>query len=173
VVVVTGASGGVGSAVVQLAAARGATIWAVTSERKADQVRSLGAERIALRGDDLSHSFGRNGVDVVIDLVAGPSFPSLLSILRAHGTYAVSGAIGGPFVELDVRTLYLKDLRLLGCTVLDTEVFPNLVARIEAGEISPLVFETFPLAKIVEAQEAFLRKRHVGKIVLTIAAGKR
>ena len=173
VVVVTGASGGVGSAVVQLAAARGATIWAVTSERKADQVRSLGAERIAFRGDDLSDSFGRNGVDVVIDLIAGPTFPSLLRILRPHGTYAVSGAIGGAIVELDVRTLYLKDLRLLGCTVLDEDVFPNLIARIEAGEISPLVFETFPLANIVEAQATFLQKRHVGKIVLTIGGGER
>ena len=67
----------------------------------------------------------------VIDVVGGPRFSSLLEVLRRNGRYAVSGAIGGPFVELDLRTLYLKDLRLLGCTQLEPKVFPNLIEYIE------------------------------------------
>ena len=57
---------------------------------------------------------GQNSVDVVIDLVAGPRWPALLDVMRPGGRYAVSGAIAGPIVELDVRTLYLKDLRFFG-----------------------------------------------------------
>ena len=74
----------------------------------------------------------------------------------------------GPIAELDLRTLYLKDLALFGCTVLEPEVFPNLVCYIERGEIKPLLAETYSLFDIAQAQEAFLTKRHVGKIVLTL-----
>ncbi len=169
-VLVTGASGGVGSAAVQLARARGAAVVAVTSAAQAAALRSLGAEQTLLREDSLIETLGRDSIDVVIDLVAGSSWPELLDVLRPGGRYAVAGAIGGPLVELDVRTLYLKDLSLFGCTVLAPEVFANLIEHIEQGRIAPLVAETYPLEKIAEAQTAFLAKNHVGKIVLTIAA---
>ena len=80
----------------------------------------------------------------------------------------MSGAIGGAFVELDVRTLYLKDLSFFGCTILEPEVFPNLISLIEQEKIRPLVAETYPLDQIVDAQKAFERKAHIGKIVLTL-----
>ena len=93
----------------------------------------------------------------------------LLEVLRPHGRYAVSGAIAGPMVELDVRTLYLKDLSFFGCTVLEPEVFGNLVRLIELGKIKPLVAETYALADIAKAQTAFAEKNHIGKIVLAVA----
>jgi NADPH:quinone reductase-like Zn-dependent oxidoreductase len=169
-VLVTGASGGVGSATVQLARARGARVIAVTSPAKARTVANLGAERTVHRDDDLVTVIGKNSVDVVVDLVAGPKWPSLLEVLRPGGRYAVAGAIGGPVVELDVRTLYLKDLRFFGCTVLEPEVFATLVQRIERREIEPLVAETYPLAEIHKAQKAFGEKGYVGKIVLSVAS---
>lgn len=167
-VLVTGASGGVGSAAVQLAAARGAEVIAQTSPAKAERLMEIGAAHTVARDDDLCEVVGRGQVDAVVDLVAGPQWPSLLEVLRPRGRYAASGAISGPIVELDVRTLYLKDLSLFGCTVLDDGVFASLVGRIARSEIKPLVAQTFPLGKIAEAQEAFTRKNHVGKIVLTI-----
>ena len=170
-VLVTGASGGVGSAAIQLAHARGADVVAVTSPSKARSLRDLGAARTVSREDDVIEALGRNSVDVVIDLVAGPQWPGLLEVLRPKGRYAVSGAIGGAIVELDVRTLYLKDLSFFGCTVLEPEVFGNLVGSIEMGEIKPLVAATFPLAEIHEAQAAFLKKDHIGKIVLRVQEG--
>ena len=121
-VLVTGASGGVGSAAVQLARARGAEVIAVTSPGKADALRELGARATLGRDADYARELGAGSVDVVVDLVAGDSWPQLLDVLRPGGRYAVSGAIGGPIVELDVRTLYLKDLSLFGCTVLEPEV---------------------------------------------------
>ena len=84
----------------------------------------------------------------------------------------MAGAIGGPLVELDVRTLYLKDLSLFGCTVLEPAVFSNLIEHIERRRISPVVAKTFPIEQIADAQAAFMSKRHIGKIVLTLGAGR-
>jgi len=167
-VLVTGASGGVGSATVQLARARGAKVIAVTSPSKARDLVNLGADKTINRNDDFITEIGANSVDVVVDLVAGPKWPSLLELLRPGGRYAVAGAIGGSMVELDVRSLYLKDLSFFGCTVLGPEVFKNLVGRIERGEIKPLVAKTYPLRDIRTAQEVFGDKGHTGKIVLQV-----
>ena len=167
-VLVTGASGGVGSAAIQLARARGARVIAVTSPAKSEALRRLGAERTLAREDSVVEKLGRDSIDVVVDLVAGPQWSALLDVLRPGGRYAVAGAIGGPLVELDVRTLYLKDLSLFGCTVLDPEVFPNLIDHIESRRLSPVVAETFPLDQIADAQTTFMSKKHIGKIVLTV-----
>lgn len=167
-VLVTGASGGVGSATIQLARARGAEVIAVTSAAKAKDLVQLGATQTLDRNDDFVAMMGANSVDVVVDLVAGPKFPALLELLRAGGRYAVAGAIGGAIVELDVRTLYLKDLSFFGCTVLEAQVFGNLVGRIERKQIAPLVAETHPLSDIGAAQQAFGEKGYIGKIVLKV-----
>ncbi|MBY5983444.1 alcohol dehydrogenase family protein [Halomonas denitrificans] len=169
-VLVTGASGGVGSAVVQLAKARGADVIAMTGKGKAQILRELGANQIVLRDQPLSEHVAANSVDVVIDLVAGEQWPEYLNVLRPGGRYAVAGAIAGPLVELDVRTLYLKDLSLLGCTVLAEEVFGNLVERIEQGQVAPLVAATFALDDIASAQQRFQEKHHVGKLVLDVGS---
>ena len=172
VVLVTGASGGVGSAVIQLAKARGARVIGITSPAKADKLIELGAEKTLSREANMVEVLGKNSIDVVIDLVAGSQWPSLLEVLKPFGRYAVAGAIAGPLVELDVRTLYLKDLSLFGCTVLDETVFTNLVKRIEAGDVIPLVADSFPLSQISEAQQQFETKGHVGKLVIDLSSDK-
>ena len=165
-VLVLGASGGVGSAAVQLAKRRGAHVTAVVAAAKAAEVRALGADSVIDRNADLLEAVGRESIDVVIDMVAGPRWPALLDVLKRGGRYAVAGAIAGPLVELDVRTLYLKDLTLFGCTFQEDAVFENLVRYIEAGEIRPVVARTYPLSEIARAQEDFLAKSFVGKLVL-------
>ena len=165
-VLITGASGGVGSAAVQLAKRRGAIVIGVASAAKADAITSLGASNVFSRQTDLRVALGSEAVDVVVDVVGGSQFPQLLEALRRGGRYAVAGAIAGPNVELDLRTVYLKDLRLFGCTILEPEVFKNLVRYIERSEIKPVISSIHPLSDIVLAQREFLEKRHVGKIVL-------
>lgn len=167
-VLITGASGGVGSAAVQLAKARGANVIAVTSPAKAQSLRDLGATTTVDRNADYVDVVGQSSVDVVLDLVAGDKFPLLLDVLRPKGRYAVAGAVGGPVVDLDVRTLYLKDLSFFGCTALEPEVFGNLIKRIENGDIQPLVAAQFPLKDIAQAQATFAEKAYTGKIVLTV-----
>lgn len=167
-VLVTGASGGVGSAAVQLAKRRGAHVTGIAAAAKADDVRALGADAIVSRDDDLVDVLGSESVDVVVDVVGGPSFPALLEVLRYGGRLVTSGAIAGPVVELDLRTLYLKDLSLLGCTLQDEVVFENLVGYVERGEIVPVVARTYPLREIVRAQQDFLARSFTGKLVLVV-----
>ena len=163
-VLITGASGGVGGYAVQIARALGATPIAVCDAAKAEGVLALGAERVLDRDADIDVR-----VDVVADVVGGPRWPQLIEALRRGGRYVVSGAIGGPIVELDLRSLYLEDRVLIGATITEPEVFAELVALIEAGAIRPTVAATFPLEAIHDAQRAFMEKRFVGKIVLDVA----
>ncbi len=168
-VFITGASGGVGSALVQLVKIRGAKVIAVCAPDQVDMVKGYGADEIVLIGEDYVEKVGTMKVDVVLDMVAGGQWPQLLKILKKGGKYGVVGAIAGPMVELDVRDLYLKDLSLFGSTYQSKESFENLVSYIEQGKIKPVVGAEFPLKDIVKAQEAFLSKKHVGKIVLDVA----
>jgi len=165
-VLIAGASGGVGSAAVQLAKRRGAVVTAIAGKAKLELVQAIGADLVIARGEDVVACLGEKTVDVVVDNVAGPCFGRMLKVLKRGGRFVSSGAIAGPLVELDMRDLYLKDLTLIGCTAWDEPVFPNLVSYIEKGEIKPLLAKTFPLNKIVEAQREFTEKKHVGKFVL-------
>ena len=125
-----------------------------------------GADRTVDRDADLVDALGRATVDVVVDVVGGPRGEQLLDLLRPGGRYAISGAIGGPIAEIDLRTLYLEDLSLFGCTFQEDEVFENLIEYVERGEVRPVVSRTYLLEEIAHAQEAFLTKGHIGKLVL-------
>jgi NADPH:quinone reductase-like Zn-dependent oxidoreductase len=165
-VLVTGASGGVGSAVVQLVKRRGATVTAIAGKAKMEQVQSIGSDRVIERDDDVVAILGENTVDVVFDNVAGSAFGRLLKVLKRGGSYVSSGAIAGPLVTLDMRTFYLKDLTLIGCTAWDEPVFPNLISYIERSELRPIVAKTLALEQIAVAQREFLEKKHFGNFVL-------
>ena len=175
VVLVPGASGGVGSALVQLARRRGATVVALAAEPKHAAVAVLGADVVLPRTPDdlaaaLTAAIGRATVSVVADVVGGPDWPRLLDVLARGGRYVGSGAIAGPIVELDLRTLYLRDLTLFGATVVPPGTFARLVGYVERGELRPVLADAYPLERLREAQAAFLAKRHVGGIAVTVAA---
>lgn len=170
-VLVTGASGGVGSALVQLTQSKGAKPVAICGPEKFDRVRGLGAVAVIARGEDdlrsaLSEAVGRETVDVVVDVVGGPGWPCLIEVLRRGGRYCGSGALAGPLVEFDLRTLYLNDLVFYGATVPPPRLFSELVEDIESGRIRPIVAASFPLERLHAAQEMFLAKRYVGNIVI-------
>lgn len=158
-VAVPGASGGVGSALVQLARLRGARVVAIAGTSKLDRVAELGADHVVARqpGRVPEAAMDANGAPfhVVADVVGGNDFGAWLEALRHGGRYVTSGAIAGPMVELDLRTLYLKDLTLHGATVYDTQVFSDLVRYIEEGSVRAIVGSSYPLSEIHAAQEAF------------------
>ncbi|MBT6139629.1 MAG: zinc-binding dehydrogenase, partial [Rhodospirillaceae bacterium] len=161
-VLVTGASGGVGLAAVELAKLAGAHVTALASAGKAGAVKAAGADIVLDRNDTPEPG----SFTVAIDVVGGDRWPGVIDALEAGGRYAVSGAIAGPIVEADLRTIYLNDLTLFGCTYTSREVFAELVAMIAAGQVNPLVSNTYPLADIHIAQTDFIAKKYPGKLVL-------
>jgi NADPH:quinone reductase-like Zn-dependent oxidoreductase len=170
-VLVTGASGGVGSALIQLAKRRGATVVAMASEAKHDAIRPIGADALLGRSPEdlksaLKQAIGRDSVSVVADIAGGPYFGTLIDALERGGRYTCSGAIAGPIVELDLRTFYLNDLTFTGSTVIPPHVFQDLVGYIEREEIRPLLAQAYPLVELHDAQQVFIDKRHVGNIVV-------
>ncbi len=172
-VLIPGASGGVGSALLQLANLRGAQTIAMVSDDKREQVATLKPNAMLPRNVEnldqaLNNAIGRTTVDVVADVVGGEAFRQRLDVLARGGRYTCSGAIAGPIVELDLRTLYLKDLTMFGNTIFQPNIFPALVRYIENDQIVPVLAATYPLEDLHTAQRAFIEKRHTGNIVVTI-----
>jgi alcohol dehydrogenase len=161
-VLVTGASGGVGLAAVQIATQIGAEVVGVASPGKADVVQRAGAAHVLGRDERPPE----DSFHAVIDLVAGPAWGGLIDALKPGGCYAVAGAIAGPIVEADLRRIYLRDITLHGCTYQSKEVFSGLVAKINAGRLRPLIAKTYPMRDIHRAQQDFMTKAQPGKLVL-------
>lgn len=167
-VLVPGASGGVGGALVQLAKRRGARVVAMASEAKQADVAKLNPDLILPRApDDLRAALGDVQITVVADVVGGSYWPQLIDVIERGGRYTCSGAIAGPMVDLDLRTLYLRDLTFTGSTVIPAQVMTNMIAYIEEGAIAPVLAATYALEDIHAAQTAFIEKTHTGNIVVT------
>lgn len=172
-VLIAGASGGVGSALIQLANRRGALVVGLASEQKHAELEKLGADALLRRSPHnlkqaLQLATKKETVSVVADVVGGPNFAQLIDCLERGGRYTCSGAIAGPMVDLDLRTLYLRDLTFSGSTVIPPHIFTDLIQYIEQGEIKPVLAATYPLHELRDAQQAFVDKKHIGNIVVTM-----
>lgn len=171
IVLITGASGGVGSALIQLARRRGARVVCLASEVKHAEVAKLNPEVILPRAPAdlkaaLRDAIGRDTVSVVADIVGGDYFGTVIDVLERGGRYTCSGAIAGPIVELDLRTLYLRDLTFTGSTVIPPKIFRDLLGYVERGEVKPMLAATYSMADFHAAQAAFIEKKHTGNIVV-------
>lgn len=179
-VLVTGAAGGVGSGIIQLCRARGAIPYAVTSRGKEQSLIDLGAESAIARQDfqtkdgideekfiESVHIATKGApIDVVADLVGGTMFNGLLRVLRPEGRYTTAGTIGGAVVELDTRTLYLKHLQLHGSSQGTRDDFRRVMRYIEQGKIKSILSKTYKLSDLHKAQEDFVAKTYIGKLVV-------
>jgi NADPH:quinone reductase-like Zn-dependent oxidoreductase len=163
-VLVTGSSGGVGMAAIQLLLAAGCLVIARTSPSKVDLVRSSGVAEVSVRGVDDLDALAE--VDAAIDVVGGDEFGSVVDRLRDGGRLVTAGAIAGPVVPFDIRRLYLRQRTLIGSTMHTLADFTELAAIAAAGSVQPMVAATFPLTEIARAQERFLAKDFVGKLVI-------
>ena len=169
-VVITGASGGVGSAALQLAALKECRIIALTSAHKQASILELGASVVVDRCSDNIEAEIRavapNGVDVVIDTVAGDLLMPLLRTLRQGGRYSSCGSIAGAITTIDLRQMVYRDLQLTGATICPPGTMQAIVALIEQGQLKPLLAAQYALSELVQAQAAFVEKQHVGNIVV-------
>ena len=130
-VLITGASGGVGSATIQLAKLRGCNVIAIVSEEKSSYAIQAGADKVIPRNSNLLKVLGENNINLVVDVVGGKNFSDFLKIIAPGGRYVSAGAIGNPIVNFDLRDLYLKDISMFGCTTWEEQVFLNLIKYIE------------------------------------------
>jgi NADPH:quinone reductase-like Zn-dependent oxidoreductase len=171
-VVISGASGGVGSAAIQLCKLRGARVIAVASSSKAEILQDLGADTVIDRNvEDLESAIKDNSerpIDVALDVVGSKMFMPLINVLRQGGRYSSSGAIAGPQVEFDLRQLIYKDLKLTGATIVPPGTMQRVVNLINQDHLQPLLAGTFPLQELAKAQQMFQQKTHVGNIVVTL-----
>ena len=163
-VLVTGSSGGVGMAALQLLVDRGCSVVARTSPPNRDFIAGLGVAEVSVRGvDDVSALMP---VDAVVDVVGGDEFASIVDRLRDGGRLVTAGAIAGPVVPFDIRRLYLHHRRLIGSTMHTATDFAELATIAVAGGVDPVVAETYPLTEIAAAQTRFNQKDFTGKLVL-------
>lgn len=176
VVLVHGASGGVGSAAVQLARAAGMTIIGtggtdegrrLVKEQGADHVLDHHASGYLDQVLDLT---GGRGVDVILEMLANVNLGKDLKILARFGRVVVIGSRGS--VEIDPRAAMMRDANILGMTLLNVsederaKIHAELVTSLTNGSLRPVVGREFPLAEAARAHEAVLEPGAYGKIVL-------
>jgi len=166
-VLITGASGGVGSALIQLSKIRKATVIAIVGNNKETFAKELGADYVYCRDEPLATKLAQHQITLGLDVVGSKYFSIIMKALEVGGRYVSCGAIGNPLVDLDLRDLIYKDLQMNGATRLEPEVFPNLVKYLEQGLLKPLVAKVFNLTEIKEAQQFFQSKSFFGKVVIT------
>jgi NADPH2:quinone reductase len=181
-VVVHGAAGGVGTAVIQVARALGATVAAVTSSRaKADMARSAGADSVIDSGEDWpalvrTLNAGR-GADVIVDPVGGDRFDESLRCLAPGGRLVVVGFTEGRIPTVAANRLLLRNIAVVGAAWGawlggDPELFVATVAAlhpmIEAGQVAPALGATYPLGDAADALRLIEGRRAIGKVVLTV-----
>ena len=173
-VLVTGASGGVGSYAVQLAKAFGAEVTGVCSTAKADLVRSLGADHVIdYSRDDFAD--GSRRYDLVIDIAGNPSLKRLLRALRPRGTAVfVGGEDAGAIIGMgrQLRGVLLSVFVRQRLALLPTRErgsdYERLTEMIESGQLVPSIDSTYPLEDVPLAVRQ-LEGGHVrGKVAITV-----
>lgn len=170
VVLIMGASGGVGTAAIQLCKIRGAQVIAIVGASKEHLAKELGADYVYRRDEQLPSNLANHEVTVSLDVAGGKYFNIAFKSLCVGGRYVSCGAIAGPIVSLDLRDLIYKDTEMMGATRFEPEVFQQLMGYIEQGLLKPPVAKVFPLSQIKEAQKFFQSKSFFGKVVITPSA---
>ncbi len=173
-VLVTGASGGVGSYAVQIAVAAGAEVTAVSSAAKADLVRSLGATHVLdYAVDDIAAVPGR--YDVIVDIAGNASLSRLRRALTPTGTAVlVGGEDAGRLLGMSrqlralVVSLFVRQRLTLRVPKESAADFERLSALIEAGQVTPSIGATYPLPQAAEAMRQLVAGDVRGKVTITI-----
>ncbi len=181
---VHGGSSGIGTTAIQLAAARGARVFATAgSDEKCAACTRLGAEQaINYRAEDFVEVLrGEGGADLILDMVGGDYLPRNIKALADDGRLVQIAFLQGPKVELNFAQVMTRRLTITGSTLrpqsvaakariaaaLEAEVWPLLAS----GRIAPVIDAEFPLDEAASAHARMESSAHIGKIVLKVAGG--
>jgi NADPH2:quinone reductase len=180
VVLVTGASGGVGVASVQLASAAGYTVIGLSrSEKKRIELLKIGAEFCFDPGDEnwpsqLKQSLGTHRVDLAIDNIGGPEFSRVIGVLGHNGKVSVVGRLAGPVPEFNTSTLFFRRIKIGGVHVGDFKppeaqaAWKSVVETMNRAGAKPLVDSVFPFEKLIDAFGK-LERGPMGKVLVAIS----
>lgn len=180
-VLVTGASGGVGTALIQLCRAMGAIPYAFSRQEKARALLALGAEAVLDRGnmqdfvERVRSATGGEPLDAVMDLVGGDMTDHFIDAMifdmkrrRSYPRLSIAGASGGNVSEIMWTRIYLYQVRIFGVSHGTREEAEQLVSWIRAGEIRPVLHAAFKLSELHAAEDYFVNRGSdfLGKIVI-------
>lgn len=174
-VLIVGAGGGVNSASIQIAKLAGATVYVVGSNaEKCEKARELGADVTINREETPQWSkaiyqmTNKQGVDVVIDNVGTSTFIDSIRSTRIGGRILVVGNTSGPFVELDLRQIFARQVSIIGSTMGPHQDFIKVMNLVFAGKLNPVVGAVLPMHEAAKAQEMLANFDVFGKVVLEI-----
>lgn len=171
-VLITGASGGVSTAAIQIAKHLGARVFAVTSGAEhARRVEELGADLVI---DRLESDFpsivwkatNKRGVDLVLDSVGQDLWPAALKCLARNGRLVTFGATTGPNGQVDIRVVFWKQLQIIGTTMSSVAEFHEVMQLVFQRKLRPVIDVVWPLERARAAHERLERGEQFGKIVL-------
>jgi NADPH:quinone reductase-like Zn-dependent oxidoreductase len=174
-VLVTGATGGVGTAALQIASALGARVLAATTRpEREEELRALGAEEVVSPLDPAFEErvrkwSGGEGCDVVVDHVGGKIFPLLPGVLRRGGRIVTCGSTGGWEAQLNLRELYRRQISILGSFMGTRGDMLAVLSLVEARRVRPVISRVFPAQEIALAHRHVEGREHLGKAVLRLA----
>lgn len=179
---VHGGSSGIGSTAIQLATARGATVICTAgSDAKCDFCRKLGAAtainyRIGDWQEEIMNGSDGRGVDMVLDMVAGPYMQKNIDVLAMDGRYVIIAFLQGPTAKLNMRRVLGKRLTITGSTLrpqtvgekaaIAESIAAEVMPLLDSGKIRPIIHSTFPLQDAAAAHALMESSQHMGKIVL-------
>ncbi len=172
-ILITGASGGVGTAAVQIARRAGAKVFAVTGGvENVTRTKALGADIVYDRFEvDFSREVWRDtykrGVDVVFDTVGEEIWPKCLRALSRGGRLVTSGATTGSRGVTELRLVFWKQLEILGSTMGTPTEFREVMRLVFDGVFDPVIQEVMPLSDARRAHEILEGGQMFGKLVLT------
>lgn len=170
-VLITGASGGVASAAIQIARHLGARVFATTTAENAERAREIGAHVVYDReqGDfakQLWLDTGKRGVDVVLDSVGEAFWTQNLRSLARGGRLIVYGATTGFRAELDLRVIFWKQIEIIGTTMSSRSEFEEVMRLVFSGALRPVLDRIYKLDEIRAAHEYLEAGNQFGKVVI-------
>ncbi len=170
-VLITGASGGVATAAIQIARHLRARVFALTTAENEPWARALGADVVYNRdavdfSKQVWEDTGKRGVDVVLDSVGEAIWPQCVRALARGGRLVCYGATTGPRGEIDLRVLFWKQLEILGSTMSNRTEFEEVMRLVFSGALKPVVDSVMKLEDIRAAHDRLEQGQHFGKIVL-------